>query len=46
MSSRAHGEDAPGELLIRSIRNDRVHAAYLLTGTGAFPTATIAPSIF
>ena len=38
MNQTAHGEKAPAEILYRSIENDRVHSAYLLTGSGGNPT--------
>ena len=43
MSTTAHGEPGaqkerdPAEILLRSIENDRVHSAYLLTGSGYAP---------
>lgn len=37
MKPSAHGEIAPEEILRRSVRHDRVHSAYLLTGSGAGP---------
>lgn len=41
MEETAHGgENTPAEILHRSIRNDRVHSAYLLTGSGGVPTET------
>jgi DNA polymerase III delta prime subunit len=46
MKDAAHGEleenreRDPGEILRRSIENDRVHSAYLLTGSGEVPVAT------
>ena len=40
MNQTAHGERDPAEILRRSIRNDRVHSAYLLTGSGLVPTET------
>jgi DNA polymerase III delta prime subunit len=40
MEAMAHGDDDPAEILRRSIENDRVHAAYLLTGTGPLPAET------
>ena len=40
MKPMAHGDGDPSEILRRSIENDRIHAAYLLTGTGALPTET------
>ncbi len=38
MNQLAHGETDPATILIRSIENDRVHSAYLLTGSGERPT--------
>ena len=38
MNQMAHGEKSPAEILYRSIENDRVHSAYLLTGSGDVPT--------
>lgn len=40
MNQTAHGEETPGTILRRSIENDRVHSAYLLTGSGPCPTET------
>jgi hypothetical protein len=40
MNQLAHGEKSPAEILYRSIENDRVHSAYLLTGSGGIPTST------
>ncbi len=40
MNQLAHGEKSPAQILYRSIANDRVHSAYLLTGSGEFPTTT------
>jgi DNA polymerase-3 subunit delta' len=40
MNQPALGENAPSEVLSRSIQNDRVHSAYLLTGGGGLPTTT------
>lgn len=40
MEQGAHGENRPAEILRRSIAHDRVHSAYLLTGSGAEPTRT------
>ena len=40
MEAMAHGDGDPAEILRRSIENDRIHAAYLLTGTGPLPTET------
>lgn len=40
MAETTHGEITPAEILIRSIENDRVHSAYLLTGSGRAPTQT------
>jgi DNA polymerase III delta prime subunit len=40
MNQTAHGENTPEEILHRSIGNDRVHSAYLLTGSGRVPTET------
>jgi DNA polymerase-3 subunit delta' len=49
MEKAAHGEPGaqekrdPAEILLRSIENDRVHSAYLLTGSGEAPlTAALA----
>jgi hypothetical protein len=38
MNQTAHGEKTPTEILTRSIERDRVHSAYLLTGSGRHPT--------
>ena len=38
MNQTAHGEKTPTEILTRSIEHDRVHSAYLLTGSGRHPT--------
>ena len=38
MNQLAHGEKSPAEILYRSIENNRVHSAYLLTGSGEVPT--------
>ena len=38
MKQHAHGERDPATILRRSIENDRVHSAYLLTGSGEAPT--------
>ena len=38
MSDMAQGDDPQAEILHRSIENDRVHASYLLTGSGGMPT--------
>jgi DNA polymerase III delta prime subunit len=38
MEEMAHGETTPAEILTRSIENDRVHSAYLMTGSGRRPT--------
>jgi hypothetical protein len=35
-----HEKPDPGEILRRSVENDRVHSAYLLTGSGEAPLAT------
>jgi DNA polymerase III delta prime subunit len=40
MNKTAHGEKTPTEILTRSIENDRVHSAYLMTGSGTRPTET------
>ena len=40
MNQMAHGEKSPAEILYRSIENDRVHSAYLLTGSGEIPTTS------
>jgi DNA polymerase-3 subunit delta' len=40
MNPKAHGENSPAEILYRSVENDRVHSAYLLTGSGEIPTTT------
>jgi len=40
MNQTAHGEKTPAEILTRSIENDRVHSAYLMTGSGTRPTET------
>lgn len=40
MNQKAHGEKTPAEILTRSIENDRVHSAYLLTGSSRRPTET------
>ncbi len=40
MQAESHGEQAPDELLRRSIEHDRIHAAYLLTGPGEAPVAS------
>jgi DNA polymerase III delta prime subunit len=40
MNQTALGEKTPAEILFRSIGNDRVHSAYLLTGSGRQPTET------
>jgi DNA polymerase III delta prime subunit len=37
MEARASGDADPSEILRRSIENDRVHSAYLFTGTGEAP---------
>jgi DNA polymerase III delta prime subunit len=38
MNQTAHRGGNPAEILYRSIENDRVHSAYLLTGSGSRPT--------
>jgi len=38
MKQHAHGEKDPAAILRRSIENDRVHSAYLLTGSGETPS--------
>ena len=40
MNQLAHGENSPAEILYRSIENNRVHSAYLLTGSGDLPRTT------
>jgi hypothetical protein len=40
MEQEAHGEIDPAEILRRSIGNDRVHSAYLFTGSGDLPSTT------
>lgn len=40
MNQTAHGGGAPAEILYRAIEHDRVHSAYLLTGSGRGPTET------
>jgi hypothetical protein len=40
MNQTAHGEKTSAEILSRSIENDRVHSAYLMTGSGTRPTET------
>lgn len=40
MSQTTLGENTPAEILTRSIKNDRVHSAYLMTGSGTLPTET------
>jgi len=40
MNQSAHGENSPAEILYRSIANNRVHSAYLLTGSGDLPRTT------
>jgi DNA polymerase III delta prime subunit len=40
MNQMAHEGITPTEILRRSIENDRVHSAYLLTGSGRIPTET------
>jgi DNA polymerase-3 subunit delta' len=39
MPSGAHGETEPEEILRRAVARDRVHSAYLLSGTGERPAA-------
>jgi DNA polymerase III delta prime subunit len=39
MNQTAHGDRDPAKILARSIESDRVHSAYLLTGSGTRPTA-------
>lgn len=38
MNQTAHGDRDPADLLTRSIESDRVHSAYLLTGSGTRPS--------
>ena len=40
MQSEARAKNDPAEILRRSIGNNRVHSAYLFTGTGQLPTTT------
>jgi hypothetical protein len=40
MDQSAHGENSPAKILYRSIENNRVHSAYLLTGSGDLPRNT------
>ncbi len=40
MDQLAHGENSPAKILYRSIQNNRVHSAYLLTGSGDLPWMT------
>ncbi len=40
MQHEIHRENHPAEILGRSIRNDRVHSSYLLTGAGDLPSTT------
>lgn len=40
MEGKAHGDSDPTQILRRSIEHDRVHSAYLLTGTGPLPITT------
>lgn len=40
MNPLTPGEKAPAEILSRSIQNDRVHSAYLVTGDGRIPWDT------
>jgi len=40
MNQTAQGEKTPADILTRSIENDRVHSAYLLTGSGPQPAET------